>query len=168
MRTATENLRAMNVIDHARTERASSVVFAPKKDGALSFCVNYRELNAVIIPDWYLLPRVDESIDSLRETQVFSTLDANCGYCQIEVDTLDIEKTSLTSHHGSYMFTCLPPRLKNALPPISMWLKQYCFESVGDLPLLTMTILSSFWECCVNKSIIGFLVSALLTRIVSL
>ena len=72
-------LRA-GVIKLATAEWASPVVFFPKKDGTMRFCVDYRKLNAVTVRDSYPVPRMDESIDSLGEATIFTTLDCNSGY----------------------------------------------------------------------------------------
>ena len=48
------------------TDWAALVVFAPKKDGTLQFCVDYRRLNALTVRDTYPIPRMDECIDSLE------------------------------------------------------------------------------------------------------
>jgi hypothetical protein len=74
----------------------------PKPDGSLRFCVDYRRLNAITVPETYPLPRMDECIDSLGEAVVFTTLDYNSGYWQIPVDPADREKTAFTSHFGVY------------------------------------------------------------------
>ena len=68
------------VIELTSAEWASPVVFVPKKDGTMRFCVDYRELNAVTVCDFYPLPRMDEYIDSLGDATVFTTLDCNSGY----------------------------------------------------------------------------------------
>lgn len=41
------------------------VVFAPKEDRNLRFCFEYRKHNAVTVLDSYLLPHMDEYLDSL-------------------------------------------------------------------------------------------------------
>lgn len=89
-------------------------IFAPKKDGSLHFSIDYRRLNALMIPDSYPIPRMDECIDSLRSAKIFSTLDANSGYWKIEIDPRDRDKTTFTSHHGLYRFVRMPLGLKNA------------------------------------------------------
>ena len=71
------------VIEPAQSEWAAPVLFVPKKDGRLRFCVDYRKLNEIIVRDSYPLPRMDECIDSLAEAKIFSTLDANSGYWQM-------------------------------------------------------------------------------------
>ena len=60
------------------------------------------------------LPRMDDCIDSLGDAQVFTTLDCNFGYWQIPVAQDDRDKTTFTSHLGTYRFKRLPFGLKNA------------------------------------------------------
>lgn len=102
------------VIEAAQSEWASPVVLVPKKDGSLRFCVDYRRLNAVTIRDSYPIPRMDECIDSLGDATVFTTLDCNSGYWQIEVAEEDRDKTTFVSHCGMYRFLRMPFGLKNA------------------------------------------------------
>ena len=75
-----EKMLDAGVIEPAHGEWASPVVLAPKKDGTLRFCVDYRKLNAKTIADAYPLPRMDDCIDSLGDATIFSTLDCNSGY----------------------------------------------------------------------------------------
>jgi hypothetical protein len=105
---------AQGVIEPATCEWASPIVMVPKPDGSLRFCVDYRKLNAITVPDTYPLPRMDECIDSLGEAAIFTTLDCNSGYWQIPVDPADRDKTTFTSHYGIYRFIRLPFGLRNA------------------------------------------------------
>ena len=73
------------VIEPGNSEWASSIVLVPKSDGSLPFCVDYRRLNSITVPDTYPLPRMDECIDSLGDAAIFNTLDCNKGYWQIPV-----------------------------------------------------------------------------------
>lgn len=58
---------------------------------------------------------MDEFIDPLGDATIFSTLDANCGCSQVEINQRDSEQTTLTSHHGLYRFIRMPFGLKHAL-----------------------------------------------------
>lgn len=71
-----------NVAEPCTTEWASDIVFAPKKNDSLRFCVDYRKLNTIPVRDRYPIPRMDECVDSLSSAEVFSTLDASSGYWQ--------------------------------------------------------------------------------------
>eukprot|EP00171_Calliarthron_tuberculosum_P011007 IDg11007t1 len=57
-------------IRQSKPEWAFPVVLAPKSEGSLRSCDEYRRLNAVRKCDSYLLPKMDESIDS--ETHEYS------------------------------------------------------------------------------------------------
>lgn len=113
-RTKINRMFEQEVLESVTTEWAAPIVFAPKKDGIMRFCVDYRRLNAIAQRDSYPIPRIDECIDSLGESTVFSTLDANSGYWKVEIDDRDKDKTAFTSHHGLYRFTRMPFGLKNA------------------------------------------------------
>lgn len=102
---AIDSILAMNLVKSAQKECASPIVFAPKKEGPLHLCVDYRKLNALTIHHSYPLPRMDECISSLGEAQVFSTLNANIRYWQIEVEESDKEKKAFTYHLGLHQFT---------------------------------------------------------------
>lgn len=63
-----------------------------EKKGSLSFFVNYPKLNTVTIQDNNPLPGMNERINILCSVDVFSTIDANTAYCQIELVEADIRK----------------------------------------------------------------------------
>lgn len=75
-----ENMLQMNLIEPSYWELLSLVDFAPKKDGTLRFCVDYRKINAIKIRNLYPLPRMDTCIDMIVDARVCSALDANSGY----------------------------------------------------------------------------------------
>ena len=104
----------MGVIKLTLAEWASPVVFVPKKDGTMGFCVDYRKLNAVTVRDSYPLPCRDECIDSLSHATFFTTLDCNSGYQQVEIAEVERDKTTFASHSGLYRFLSMPFSLKNA------------------------------------------------------
>jgi hypothetical protein len=80
-----DRMIAEQLIEPATCEWASPIVLVLKPDGSLRFCVDYRRLNAINVPDTYPLPRMDECIDSLGDAVVFTTLGCNSGYWQIPV-----------------------------------------------------------------------------------
>ena len=53
------------VIEPSNSEWAAPVLFAPKKDGRLRFCIDYGRLNTITVKYSYPIPRLDECIDSL-------------------------------------------------------------------------------------------------------
>ena len=102
------------MIEPIQSERASPVLLVPKKEGTLRFCVDFRRLNALTIPDTYPVPRMEDCIDSLGEARLFTTLDALWGYWQVPIVERDTDNTTFTSHMGTLHYKRMPFRLCNA------------------------------------------------------
>ena len=97
-----------DVIQPSSSPWASPVVLVTKKDGSTRCCVEYRKLNSLTKMDVYPLPRIDDSLDLLAETQYFLSLDLASGYWQVGMDPDSREKTAFTTHAGLYEFTVMP------------------------------------------------------------
>ena len=61
------------------------VLFARKKCGALRLCIDLRSLNANICLDCYPFSHIDELLDCLEGSNIFTSLDLQHGYYQIEI-----------------------------------------------------------------------------------
>lgn len=83
-------------------------VLIRKKDGTMRFCVDFRKLNEVTVKDSYPLPRIDDVLDSLSGSTLFSALDLQSGYWQCEVKEKDRSKTAFSIGSGLYEFNVLP------------------------------------------------------------
>ncbi|VEN61760.1 unnamed protein product, partial [Callosobruchus maculatus] len=102
------------VIEQSASPWSSPVVLVKKKDGSTRLCVDYRQLNNVTKKDSYPLPRIDDTLDTLAGSKVFSTLDLKSGYWQVEMDPGDKENTAFTVGSGLWQFTVMPFGLCNA------------------------------------------------------
>ena len=92
---------------------SSPITLVPKKDSTPRFCVDYRKLNAVTVPDRYPLPLIQDIFDQIGGSTVFSTLDLNSAYWQIPMDEASIPKTAFKCHRGLFEFLRLPFGLCN-------------------------------------------------------
>ena len=93
----------------------ASVLVAKKRGKTLGLCIDYRQLNRVMIQNQYLLPRIDDLFDQLRGARVYFKIDLRTGYHQLRVRDTDIPKTAFRTRYGHFEFTVMPFGLTNAL-----------------------------------------------------
>jgi hypothetical protein len=93
---------------------AAPILFVKKADGSLRLCVDYRALNAVTLKDRYPLPHMDDLLNQVHGSSLFTKLDLKSGYHQMRLRTEDREKTAFTTKYGLYEWTVVPFGLANA------------------------------------------------------
>lgn len=88
---------AENTIKPAQIEWAAPIKFVPRKGGGpLQFCVYHCKPNDVAGWDSFPISRMSKFIDFRCRATIFSTLDPNSGYGQIEIEGAYKAKTALT------------------------------------------------------------------------
>ncbi|XP_075475607.1 uncharacterized protein LOC142507056 [Primulina tabacum] len=68
------------------------VLFVKKNDGSMRLCIEYIELNRVIVKNKYQLPRIEDLFDQKKGTSVFSKIYLRSGYHQLRVKEMDYIK----------------------------------------------------------------------------
>lgn len=117
------------------------VLFVPKKNGKLRMCIDYRALNKLTIKNRYPIPRIEDLMDQLTGSQVFSKIDLCSGYHQVRIAEADIEKTAFKTRYGLFEFVVLPFGLTNAPATfmhtmnhvLNEYLDQFCVVYLDDI-----------------------------------
>ena len=89
------------------------VLFVKKNDGTLRMCIDYRHINKVTMKNKYLLPRIEDLFDHLKEAGIFSMIDLQSGFYQLRVKDVDVPKTTFRTQYGHYEFLVMPFGLTN-------------------------------------------------------
>lgn len=82
-----EKLQQLDIIEKAdgATPWVSPIVIVPKKDG-IRVCVDMRAANKAIERERHPMPTIEDLIIDLNGATVFSKIDLNKGYHQIELE----------------------------------------------------------------------------------
>src|SRR5919205_625590 len=90
------------------------VLTVPKKNGKQRVCVDYRQLNEITIKDRMPLPRIDEMMDQIHGSLIFTSFDLIAAYARIRIKEGDEWKTAFRCRYGHYEFLIMPFGLTNA------------------------------------------------------
>ena len=110
----------------------NAVVLVCRKEEGLHFCIDFHKLNARTMKDSYLLPQIQEPIESLVRAGCISCLDLKAGFWQIAMDKASKQYTAFTMVDlGFFKCECMSFRMCNA-PAMFQGLMQNC---LGELSL---------------------------------
>jgi hypothetical protein len=93
--------------------------------------MDYHSLNEVIIKNKYPLPMIDDLLDQLCGTCVFSKIDLQSRYHQLKIRECDIPKSAFILRYGLYEYTVMSFGLTNA-PAYFMYLMNKIFMEYLD------------------------------------
>ena len=68
----------------------------------MRLCVDLREVNKAVIPDVYPIPPIQELLCGLYNAKVFSQLDMESAYHQLELHPNSRDLTAFITHDGLY------------------------------------------------------------------
>lgn len=80
------------------------VVKKPKQEGQVRICVDMRAVNKSILRERHITPTIDDIITDLTGSTIFSKLDLNSGYHQIELAPESRYLTVFTTHAGLFRY----------------------------------------------------------------
>jgi len=102
-------------IRRSTSPAGSPILFIPKPSGrGLRLCVDYQGLNAITIPNRYLLPLMQKLQDRVQGAKWFTKLDLKNGFNLIRIREGDEWKTAFRTRYGLYEFQVMPFGLTNA------------------------------------------------------
>lgn len=101
-----DDLESMDIIEKVKSpaQWVSPVVVVPKTNGEVRLCVDMRQANCAVERERYPIPTIDEVLQDMNNSKVFSKLDLRWGYHQIELSKESREITTFITHKGLYRY----------------------------------------------------------------
>lgn len=161
LRKTLTDLLSKGWIRPSSSSAASPVLFAKKPSGGLRFCVDYRGLNAITIPDRYLLPLFKETPRQLSKARWFTKLDVKSAFHRIRIREGDEWLTAFRCRLGLFEWLVTSFGLINAPATFQRYINEHLREHL-DLDatayiddVLAYTDGSEEGHCKTVRSILG-------------
>ena len=104
----------------------SPIVVSRKRNGKVRLCVDLRKVNEAIETSGYPIPDMEEMLNQLNGSVMFSCLDLKAAYHQLSLHEESRDLTAFVTHSGLYRYVRCPYGLKS-LPQ--------CFQKVMEMLL---------------------------------
>ena len=103
-----DKLLAANIIRPSLSEYASPVVAVLKADGTVRVTVNYKRLNANTIVPQMPLPNIEDVLNQLGGSSVFTTMDITSGFFTSDIHPDSIPLTAMVTTFGLFEWVRCP------------------------------------------------------------
>ena len=104
-----------NFIRASSSLASAPILFVRKPRGRLRFCIDYRGLNAITSKDWYPLPLIYKTLQSLSKAKWFTKLDVIVAFYKIRIKEGDEWKTAFCTRYRLFKWLVTPFGLTGAL-----------------------------------------------------
>ena len=105
-----ERMEKQGIISRMKgpTDWCAGMVVVPKPNKKVRICVDLTHLNKCVKRERHIMPSVDHTLAQLSNAKVFSKIDANSGFWQIELLKQSALLTTFITPFGRYCFNRLP------------------------------------------------------------
>ena len=117
------------------TDWVSSLVCVDNPDGSIRVCLDPKDLNVAIKREHYPLPLVDDITANCAGATLFSTLDAEKAFYQIQLDEETSKLLTFNTPFGRYRYLRMPMGIKSA-PEVYQQRMEQVFEGLPGVKVI--------------------------------
>ena len=102
------------LIEKSNSPWNSPAILVRKKSGGFRLVIDFRRLNSITQQINHPLPVIEDVLNNLEQSSIFSVLDLKKGFHQLEVDENSKAKTAFSTEFGSYQWLRMPMGTRNS------------------------------------------------------
>ena len=99
---------SIGIIERSTSAYCSPYVPVTKKDGGTRFCIDFRGVNKITVPDAEPIPDFEEMLTKLEGCKYFTQIDLAKGYWQLELKKEHRHLTAFRTSRGLFQFVRMP------------------------------------------------------------
>ena len=101
-----KELEELDIIEKTTgpTHWVSPVIVVPKSDGDIRLCVDMRRANLAVKRERHPISTIEELLQEMNQSKIFSMLDVKWAYHQIELDPESRDITTFATHEGLFRY----------------------------------------------------------------
>ena len=96
------------IVRTSKSSVASRVVVVKKKTNDYRVCIDYRQLNKMVLRDCFPVPLIDEVLEKLGRSKVFITMDLQNGFFHVPIQESSKYLTAFVTKEGLFEFNRAP------------------------------------------------------------
>jgi hypothetical protein len=120
----------------------------PKNNEGLRLYVNYRALNKLTIKNRHALPLIDETINKLFNTKIYTKLNLKDAYYRIRMKTNNKWKIAFRTRYGHFKYIIMPFGLTNIPATFQAYVNEIL---IGLFNIICITFLN---DICIYNDLI--------------